>query len=180
MSEKPKKDVFKDRFYQLLRESDFESGCLSRADEYLEQCIEQEGPACFAWLYELYQDNYNNEYIITQLLGALARVPAKKGTTECILMVIESMQRESCAIVEKAVMVFENWEYTPAIPLLEHVHTGQDFIDNWVKDVVWDLKELEASGKQVDDCLYTASKLISILMNIQKSKEKEVDETSIN
>lgn len=37
MSEKPKKDVFKDRFYQLLKVSDFESGCLSRADEYLEQ-----------------------------------------------------------------------------------------------------------------------------------------------
>jgi hypothetical protein len=152
MPENLSKDRFKRDFYYALRESDFESGYLSSADRYLEQSIEKEGQECFKWIYELYRDKYNDEYIITQLLGALSHVPSKVITPECVAIVTESLQREnSCAIIEKAVMIFENWEFTPGIPLLETVHlknTNSDelwaaeWIDKYIKDVIYDLKEI--------------------------------------
>jgi hypothetical protein len=132
--------AFKKCFYQKLKESDFDPGHLSRVDEYLEFYIKNIGPICFKWIHGLYQSNYLDKDFIIRLLKSLSHISGKKITQECITIVEESTQRESIEIIESAVVAFENWEDTPAIPLLEKLYINDDFINVFIKNVIGDLK----------------------------------------
>jgi hypothetical protein len=136
---------FKRNFIEKIKYSDFEYGMLSELDEYLETFIDNDDPCCFKWIYDLYCDNYNDQEFIIKLLRTLAHIPAQKinSKSECIKIAQESIMRESLDIKENAVMAFENWEYTDAIPFLEKICFNDSFLDDYLQGVIQDLKELQ-------------------------------------
>jgi hypothetical protein len=138
---------FKMTLLRKVKSSDFESGYFSVADEYLEMVIENIGPICFRWIYELYQEKYEDEQFIEKLIGILCHVPADKITTECIKIVSDSINRKSHGIKEMAVRAFENWEYTDAIPILENTHFDNYFLENYLQVVIQDLKEVRKQDR---------------------------------
>jgi hypothetical protein len=133
---------FKKNFSEKVKNSDFEYGFLSEADEYLEKAMKNNGSLCLELIYELYCDNYDDEKFIIGLLKTLAHIPWNKITDKCIRIVKESLGSKSIDIKENAVMAFENWEYTDAIPLLENTRFNDSFLDDYLQGVIQDLKEL--------------------------------------
>jgi hypothetical protein len=134
---------FKKNFSEKVEISDFEPGCFSLADEFIKMSIENNGLICFSWIYEIYQEKQEDMPFIEKLLGVLCHVPAEKITDECVKIASDSIDRESNSIKEMAVRVFENWEYTDAIPILEKTYFDAPFLNNYVKGVIQDLKELK-------------------------------------
>jgi hypothetical protein len=133
---------FKKDFFEKIKSSHFEYGFLSEADKYLEEAMENDELSCFKLIDWLYRDNYDDKEFIIGLLATLAHIPAKRITPECINIVQKSLESESIDIKERAVMAFENWEYTGAIPLLEKTRFDDPFLENYLQGVIQDLKEL--------------------------------------
>jgi hypothetical protein len=131
---------FKEQFLQKLKESVYESGCLSIADEYLSQCIDSVGRRqCYRWLHEFYLDNCNNEYLMVQLLWALAHLSYDEEMGGLLAIVFDLAKRKSAAIVEQAVRAIENWEYIPAISFLKKLHCDEGWLNNYIKEVIREL-----------------------------------------
>jgi hypothetical protein len=91
----------------------------------------------------LYLARSHDEEFIIGLLKTLAHLPAKKITPECIEIAKKSLIHESPDIKESAVMAFEKWEYTAAIPFLEATHFSDSFLEDYLRGVIQDLKELQ-------------------------------------
>jgi hypothetical protein len=134
---------FKMELLIQIKNSYFETGFLSLADKFLDESIKKHGNLCFKWAYELYQDNHTDEELVLGLLRILAHIPSNKITPECINIAKKSIMQESSSIKESAIMAFENWEYTDAIPLLEKTHFNDSFLDGYLQGVIRDLKELK-------------------------------------
>jgi hypothetical protein len=136
---------FKKEFPQKLKESNYESSKKTVADEYLSQQFESYGRReCIKWIFELYQIQSIDEYFLTQLLGALSRIPYKKDEMrECITIVLESLKWEPCDIVEQAVKAIERWGYIEAIPYLEKLDRDEVYLDNYIAQVLNDLTNIK-------------------------------------
>jgi hypothetical protein len=137
-----KKD-FKINFLSKVKRSYYESGYFSEADDYLIPFIIHNHPFYFDWIYELYRENYQDEYFVSNLLKILAHISYENITPICIKIAEESLMHESSEIKESAVMAFENWEYTDAIPMLEIIHFNDEFLDDYLRRVIEDLKEIK-------------------------------------
>jgi hypothetical protein len=138
------KNKFKKTIAELINSSEFEYGYFSEADEYLEMLMEiyHELPL-LDWIYELYQENIENEEFIVKVLRVLSHIPSENITLKCIEIATHSLESESLEIKENAVRAFENWEYTDAIPVLEKTHFNNSFLDDYIHVVIQDLKELK-------------------------------------
>jgi hypothetical protein len=138
------KNKFKATMTELIKNSEFEYGYFSEADEYLEMLmkIRQELPF-LDWIYELYQENFENEEFIVRVLRVLSHIPSENITPKCIAIATQSLESESLEMKENAVRVFENWEYIEAIPLLEKTQFNNSFLDDYVHVVIRNLKELK-------------------------------------
>jgi hypothetical protein len=134
---------FKKTLFEKIENDDFEYGVFSETDKYLEKVIGDTYSLCFKWIYDLYRENYDNEQFVVGLLRTLAHVPRQKITKEAVAVAGESLECASCDIKENAVMVFENWEYTDAIPLLEKVSFNDAFLDEYLQGVIDDLRVLQ-------------------------------------
>jgi hypothetical protein len=134
---------FKKNFSEKVEISDFEPGVFSIADEYLGMSIENNDSICFSWIYEIYQEKQEDMPFIEKLLGVLCHVPSDKITDECVKIVSEAINQKSDGIKEMAVRAFENWEYTDAIPFLEKTYFDDPFLEDYLKGVIQDLKELK-------------------------------------
>jgi hypothetical protein len=140
---------FKTVFFEKIKDSDFDPGYFSAADEYLEMFIEKNGPICFKWIYELYREHYDDEEFIIGLLKTLTHILPEELSPECVNIAKESLKRESSDIKESSVRAFENWEYTDAIPFLEEVQFNDSFLDDYLWTVIHDLKGIKIEKDKV-------------------------------
>jgi hypothetical protein len=137
---------FKMAFLKQVKSSDFEYGELSSADRFLETFTENHEYPCFKWIYDLYCENSNDKEFIVGLLKTIAHMPSNKITSEYLAIAQKCLESESLDIKENAVRIFENWEYTDIIPILEKIDFGDPFLDNYLQGVIQDLKGLKKWG----------------------------------
>jgi hypothetical protein len=138
------KNKFKATMTELIKTSEFEYGYFSEADEYLEMLMEMRQELPFLdWIHELYQENLGNKEFIVKVLRVLSHISSENITPKCIAIATQSLESESLEIKENAVRVFENWEYTEAIPLLEKTQFNNSFLDDYIHVVIQNLKELK-------------------------------------
>jgi hypothetical protein len=142
------KENFKTTFLYKVKNSNFDSVGFTEADDYLRPFIENKHPFCFDWIYELYRENYHDEFFINNLLRTLTNILYTEITPVCIKIAEESLMRESSEIKEKAVNAFDNWGYTDAIPMLKKIHFNDPLLDNNLK---WVIEGLESYKKHKEE-----------------------------
>jgi hypothetical protein len=140
-------EKFKMFFLKTIKESRFEYGNFSMADEYLELIQEihkfTNKLPWSEWICDLYRENRNDEEFVIGLLKALGHIKVNELKSECIEIVKDAIENESLEIKENAVRAFENWEYTDAIPILETALFDDLFLDDYLRQVIEGLKELK-------------------------------------
>jgi hypothetical protein len=143
------KERFKRELFNEVKYSHFETGFQSIADIYLEGFIKDNGSVCIEWISELYKDKHDDKTFVVGLLHTLSHLSKDKITEECIDIIkdVLSIENYDCEIVDSAVMAIENWEYIDGIPILEKLHINENFLYNYIKQVIHDLKELKYGFK---------------------------------
>ena len=136
----PLKKRFQNEFLRLLRESDFEYGYSSPAEEYVSTELRKHPRWTREWINELFLNFLEDSYILGGILRVISHFEYKSLYPQGITMCTAALKHAETTVKEEAVRVIENWENTDMIPLLKCLNVREKWLSEYIDQVIWDLE----------------------------------------
>jgi len=133
---------FSSRLLDALKQEPFEAGVVGQADKIVKESIEQNALATFAWLNDLFVDNYRRPAIAADLLVLVSRIPYSVAKPAGVLMAMAGLSHKNGAVQEAAIRSFENWVSPESLAVLESIRPSEKWLTDYLEDVKRDLKAL--------------------------------------
>ena len=137
---KPCRKRFRNEFICLLRDSEFEYGYSSPAEEYVSAQLLKFGPLVREWINELFLEYFADPYILGGVLRVMSHFEYNRLYPQGITMCIAALSHSEPVIKEEAVRVIENWENADMIPLLESLDVPEEWLSDYIHQVIADLE----------------------------------------
>jgi hypothetical protein len=134
---------FSIRFMQLIRESDFEFGFSTPADEYVRTALDSYGTFAREWICDLYLQNIRDSFIMSGILRVIAHFGYRQMYPEGMLMALTALQHQDSGVRECGVRCFENWEDPECLNVLKSLSFPEDWLKDYLKGVISDLERLD-------------------------------------
>ena len=136
----PCRKRFRNEFVCLLRDSEFEYGYSSPAEEYVSAQLLKFGPFVREWINELFLEYFADPYILGSVLRVMSHFEYNSLYPQGITMCIAAVSHSEPVIKEEAVRVIENWENADMIPLLESLDVPEEWLGDYIHQVIADLE----------------------------------------
>ena len=136
----PCRKRFRNEFICLLRDSEFEYGYSSPAEEYVSAQLLKFGPLVREWINELFLEYFADPYILGSVLRVMSHFEYNSLYPQGITMCIAALSHSEPVIKEEAVRVIENWENTDMIPLLKRLDVPEKWLSDYIHQVIEDIE----------------------------------------
>lgn len=140
--EKQLREEFNWKFVQMLHESEFEFGFSSAADEYVQSAINTFGPYTREWINDLFVCKFDDPFILCAILRVIAHLDYHQIYPQGITMATAALQHIDLGVRECAVRCFESWENPESLKILRNVSFTEDWLSEYLMDVISDLEDL--------------------------------------
>jgi hypothetical protein len=135
------KECFKNQFLASVKESVFDYGYSSDAENYFLSTIENVGEICLLWLTEVFAENFDKAEVIEGLLRVIANIPYDTIDSTGLTIATAALSHKSDVIKENAIRAFENWNDERCLPVLENIECANDFLQEYLDSVIAGIKE---------------------------------------
>ncbi|MDR3160323.1 MAG: hypothetical protein LBU28_01760 [Spirochaetaceae bacterium] len=139
--EKEEKALFKKTFLLYIKESVYEYGFSSEAEDYLNSRLKNDGAYYREWINELFLNHIDNEAVVIGLLRIISHIAYDDIFPVGMTIAAASLSHKSNLVKENAIRAFENWEEPRNITLLESIECTDPLLNNYISQVIQDLKE---------------------------------------
>lgn len=129
-------------FLNLIYEEDFEYGLENRIDVFLREKMLTNSCATKEWLNSIFIRNFDDTKILISILRAISRMNFDEISPQGPTMVIAGLSHDNLQVQECSVRVLENWENSESLRILENVKVRQSWLQDYIDDVVNDLREV--------------------------------------
>ena len=136
----PYRKRFRNDFICLLRDSEFEYGYSSPAEEYVSVQRLKFGPLVPEWINELFLECFADSYILGSVLRVMSHFEYNSLYPQGITMCIAALSHEETTVKEEAVRVIENWENADMIPLLKRLDVPEEWLSDYIHQVIEDIE----------------------------------------
>lgn len=136
----PYKKRFRNEFICLLRDSEFEYGYSSPAEEYVSAQLLKFGTWVREWINELFLEYFADPYILGSVLRVMSHFEYNSLYPQGITMCIAALSHEETTVKEEAVRVIENWENADMIPLLKRLDVPEEWLSDYIHQVIDDIE----------------------------------------
>ena len=136
----PCRKRFRNDFICLLRDSEFEYGYSSPAEEYVSAQLLKFGPLVREWINELFLECFADSYILGSVLRVMSHFEYNILYPQGITMCIAALSHSETVIKEEAVRVIENWENADMIPLLKRLDVPEKCLSDYIHQVIEDIE----------------------------------------
>jgi hypothetical protein len=140
---KIEKKKFKRESIQLLKESIYDYGFSSPAENFIREKLNENAIYCREWLNEIYIENIDNESMLIALLRVVSHFEYDEVYPVGMTIATSALSHKSNLIKENAIQSFENWEDPRNIKLLEMMDCDEPYLKSYLDQVIKDLKELQ-------------------------------------
>jgi hypothetical protein len=133
---------FSERFLELIAESEFEFGFDSAADVFVRDRLAENALATKDWIDSLFIEHYADAAIATRMLRVIGHLDYHLIAPQGPTMALAALAHSSLEVRECGVRAFENWGTLECLRVLESVSCSEKWMEDYVRQVVVDLKEL--------------------------------------
>ncbi len=131
---------FTTHLLSLIGECDFEYGFTASVDTFIRERLAENELATKEWLNDLFVRYWDDMAVLTGLLRAIAHLDYDEVCPAGPTMAIAALSHKSVEVRECGVRAFENWAASDAVSLLEHLRCPERWLQEYVDDVIADLK----------------------------------------
>lgn len=140
------REIFINKFSQLLQDSNFEFGFSTPAEEYIRDVLSLYGPFVREWINELFIQNYDNPFILSVILRVIAHFDYQQMYPQGPTMAIAAARHKDTDVRECAVRCFENWESSDSLKILRNISFSDNYLQKYLEDVIAELEALEPNA----------------------------------
>jgi hypothetical protein len=134
------KEKFKRQTTQLLKESVYDYGFSSSAENFIREKMDENGVYYREWLNEIYIENIDDESMLVALLRVVSHFEYDEVYPIGMTIAAAALNHKSNLVKENAIRSFENWEDPRNIKLLEMIDCSEPHLKPYLDQVIQDLK----------------------------------------
>lgn len=127
-------------FLSLVRESVFEFGFQSIAEDYIRGKLSENALAVKEWLNELFIEHYRDEQVVSGVLRIVSHLDYEEIYPQGPTMAIAAISHKSVQVQELGIRAFENWGNEESLSALEGVAVTTAWLGEYLNGVVEDLR----------------------------------------
>lgn len=146
-SESNSKVIYKQKIYDLIKESEIEWGCLSDFEKYL--IINKKKMNIISLINEIFIENIDNEDLIIKIFHAFSKLSYEDTFPNAQTMCLAAMSINNPQIKEAAIELFESWRNKKALELLKKIDIKEKWLKKYADKVI---NEIEEEIKNVQIC----------------------------
>jgi hypothetical protein len=135
------KERFKNQFLASIKESVFDYGYSSDAENYFLSTIDSVGETCLLWLTEVFAANFDKAGVIEGVLRVIANIPYDTINSTGLTLATAALSHKSDVVKENAIRAFENWNDERCLPVLENIECANDFLQEYLNSVIAGIRE---------------------------------------
>ena len=135
------RNKFTEELMSLILHEDFEYGIDTRADAFVRRYMALNAPTTKDWLGRIYIDNVSNIPVLIGLLRIVARLDYQEIKPPGQLIAIAALSHSNIEVQECGVRAFESWEAIDSLEILENLKVSTKWLQEYINEVVSDLKE---------------------------------------
>lgn len=136
---------FTETFAHLVRESEFEFGCSTPADDYLNEALAKYGVFAREWINDLFLRSFSKPYEASGILRVIAHCEYQDIYPQGVTMAIAALRHKDAAVRECGIRCFENWEQPSCLSLLRSLEIEEGWLREYLLDVISDLEGLHGN-----------------------------------
>ncbi len=137
------RNLFFNKFLQLIKESDFEFGFSSPAEEYVSEALNRYGSFAREWINELFNKNFYNPNITSSILRIIAHFDYRQISPQGVNMAITATLHKSVEVQECGIRCFENWEAPENLIVLRSLSYSEEWLKKYLAGVIIALEGME-------------------------------------
>lgn len=134
------KRLFANELTSLIGNEEFEYGIDTKADTLVRRYMEQNPLLTKEWINTIFVDNFADVFILVGLLRIIARLDYTEIYPQGQTMALAALSHENTEVKECGVRAYESWGTIDSLNELEHVEVGVQWLQEYIDDVVSDLK----------------------------------------
>lgn len=127
------------KFTTILEKDEFEVGFISESEKYFEKISSKYGILSESILINIYLKEINNIKILKNILYIISNLPGNNINSLAIIP-IAAVSNSDDEIKELGVRCFESWDNPKYIDLLESIDTDIQWLNDYIQDVIRELK----------------------------------------
>lgn len=134
---------FREEFLAELENSDFEFGYFNEADKFIRDQMDINSSVTKEWLNKMFLEYFNNSKILEGIIRIISNMKREEIFPQGQVMALAALSHRDVVIKECAIRSFEYWGGKDSIEILENIVTGIKWLDDYIRDVINDIKEEE-------------------------------------
>ena len=133
--------MFAKELISLILNDEFEYGIDTKADAFVRRYMDLDPLLTKEWINAIFIDNFADVFIIVGLLRIIARLDYTEIFPQGQTMALAALSHENTEVKECGVRAYESWGTIDSLNELEHLKVGIQWLQEYIDDVVWDLKK---------------------------------------
>lgn len=134
---------FINKFLHLIRESDFEFGFSSPAEEYVGDALNRYGSFAREWINELFLQKFNDPSVISSILRVIAHFDYQQIYPNGVTMAVCAASHVNAEVRECGIRCFENWEAPENLIVLKSLSYSEEWLKNYLVGVIDGLESIK-------------------------------------
>jgi hypothetical protein len=135
------KSKYGNRFLEIIRESAFEYGYDSFADEFFRERFKENRLAAKEWINQMFIENFGKSEIVTGILRVIAHLSYSDIAPQGPTMALAALNHQLPEVRECGVRALENWGTKECLNTLRSVSYTEQWLNNYIEQVISDLEE---------------------------------------
>lgn len=128
------------KFLRILREEEFEYGYESEGERFVRKLFNINELATKSWLNDLFIDHFGEPNILIGILRVISRFEQFEISPVGETIALASLRHKNIEVIECGIRVFENWESTDNLEILENLEVKESWLKNYLNKVIEDIK----------------------------------------
>ena len=133
--------LFAKELISLILNEEFEYGIDTKADALVKDSMELNSFLTKEWINTIFLDNFTDVSILIGLLRVIARLDYTEIFPQGQTMALAVLSHENTEVKECGVRAFESWGTIESLKILENLTVGIQWLQEYIDDVVSDLKK---------------------------------------
>lgn len=129
-------------FLQVIRDSEFEFGFSTPADEYVCQALDSYPDFARTWINEIYLQHISDPSVTCAILRVIAHLSYAQIKPEGMTMAAAAFAHTDIRVRECGIRCFENWENPESLGLLRSLSFPEGWLSDYLRNVISDLEAL--------------------------------------
>lgn len=143
-----KKEIFKDKFLNIIKTEDFKFGFTSESEKFLEKQFKKNPKKTKKIIAELFFDNLNNRGVLIGILRVLFRLNEYLSFNEIRFFALYALfEITDYEIQDLGLRAFEKHVSLDSIKILKMINLKNESLDEYKEEIIRDIEEDLITGE---------------------------------